>query len=325
MAEITACLTTMVKTYKYLQDTYAFKGEKMFTIELPETLLETANISPEEIKVELAVRLFEQKRLSIYQAHLLAGSDSVADFYNTVIQKTVAEYHEKPEPHRLEQLEILANHLLTVLDLVKYVADNRIVSTFIRSPLQSIMGLSKVIANGSIGTVTEEQKKLLDQNFHSAQALYNYLGILIDVKPYIFNEGKTYPREVEAIHIIDDFLAKTKEKTKFYVEQVVSIELPTVMVDRVEIDRAIYYLLEILKQIHPSGEGKLDLNASFQNPWVSISFFTEGNGDAELKAPTNLAVYIVQSIFELHGGSMKILDLPNGVWKIECKLPAKNT
>ena len=42
-------------------------------ITIPDEILESAQISTDDIKVELAILLYQQKRISIGQAHHLAG------------------------------------------------------------------------------------------------------------------------------------------------------------------------------------------------------------------------------------------------------------
>lgn len=43
------------------------------TIEIPQYLMAAAHATPDEVKVELAVRLYEQRRLSIGHAREMAG------------------------------------------------------------------------------------------------------------------------------------------------------------------------------------------------------------------------------------------------------------
>lgn len=47
--------------------------EPTITIEIPQRLLHAARVSPAEVRVELAVQLYEQRRLAVGHARELAG------------------------------------------------------------------------------------------------------------------------------------------------------------------------------------------------------------------------------------------------------------
>ncbi len=293
----------------------------MTTIEFPGSVLESANITPEEVRRELAIRLYEQKRLSMHQAHLLAGTDSAADFYNLVVQRTAAESHLKPDQPRLAELEALAARLLNTMEVINLAARNSLESTFVRSPLHSIMGYSKAMVNGSAGRVTEEQKDLLNSIFASAQHLLNQLDILIDIRPYVLGRFEISFREANVVSFTEDFLSAIKSETKFRLEREIPADIPPVMVDHVEMLAAIAYLVKILLEIHPAGEGRLDLTAGYQKPWVTIALSTD-KGEEWVISP-NPALYIIQSVFEMHGGNVEIRDLNEKGWEIVLRLPAK--
>lgn len=67
--------------------------EATTTIEIPRHLLHAARATPEELKIELAVQLYAQRRLSIGHARELAGM-SLWQFRQLVASRRISPHYD---------------------------------------------------------------------------------------------------------------------------------------------------------------------------------------------------------------------------------------
>ncbi|HHY58272.1 MAG TPA: UPF0175 family protein [Chloroflexi bacterium] len=67
--------------------------EPTVTIEIPQRLLHAARVTPAELRVELAVQLYEQRRLAIGHARELAGM-SLWQFRQLLASRGIAPHYD---------------------------------------------------------------------------------------------------------------------------------------------------------------------------------------------------------------------------------------
>jgi len=141
----------------------------MTTLEIPAELLEAAKLSPEEAKIELAIRLYQQHRLNREQAITLAGNSQAID---TLAWSTAAA-------DSLDMSEFLswASHDL-------------------KSPLNTIIGFTRVVIKGMDGPVNEAQAGDLTTAFINSQRLLALLNNVVDMAR--LNIGHIQPQLVSA-------------------------------------------------------------------------------------------------------------------------------
>jgi len=65
----------------------------LLTIEVPRYLLQAARVTPDEIKIELAVQLYQQRRLSIGLARELAGM-SLWEFRQLLASRRISPHYD---------------------------------------------------------------------------------------------------------------------------------------------------------------------------------------------------------------------------------------
>lgn len=63
------------------------------TIELPKHVLQAARVTPDELKVELAIQLYQQRRLSIGHARELAGM-SLWEFRQLLASRHISPHYD---------------------------------------------------------------------------------------------------------------------------------------------------------------------------------------------------------------------------------------
>jgi predicted HTH domain antitoxin len=65
----------------------------LLTIEVPRYLLQAARVTPDELKIELAVQLYQQRRLSIGLARELAGM-SLWEFRQLLASRRISPHYD---------------------------------------------------------------------------------------------------------------------------------------------------------------------------------------------------------------------------------------
>lgn len=82
--------------------------DSMATIEIPRHLLEAAHATPDELRTELAVQLYQQRRLSISRARELAGM-GLWEFRQILVARGIAPHYDvedlERDPRTLQDLE----------------------------------------------------------------------------------------------------------------------------------------------------------------------------------------------------------------------------
>ncbi|HEX9924507.1 MAG TPA: UPF0175 family protein [Anaerolineae bacterium] len=70
--------------------------EPIITIELPRHLVDAAKITPDELKIELAIHLYEQRRLSIGHAREMADL-SLWEFRQLLASRKISPHYDVPD------------------------------------------------------------------------------------------------------------------------------------------------------------------------------------------------------------------------------------
>lgn len=73
---------------------------------VPKEVLQSANITPEELAIEIAVHLYETKRLTLGQAKRLAGLDQIAFQKELAARNVYLQIETEDVLHDLENLGI---------------------------------------------------------------------------------------------------------------------------------------------------------------------------------------------------------------------------
>src|SRR6185436_17692256 len=123
-------------------------------LEIPTELLQAAKLTPEEAKTELAIRLYQQHKLNDKQAAELAGNP-------TAIEKLM---WKDGETGRFDLNDFLdwASHDL-------------------KTPLNAVIGFTKVVIKGIDGPINETQNTDLTTAFTSGQRMLALISQLVEI------------------------------------------------------------------------------------------------------------------------------------------------
>src|SRR6185503_13424053 len=152
-------------------------------LEIPTELLQAAKLTPEEAKTELAIRLYQQHKLNEKQAAELAG-----------------------QPEALERLT-WNNGETGHFDLNNFLDW---ASHDLKTPLNAVIGFTKVVIKGIDGPINETQNTDLTTAFNSGQRMLALISQLVEIAR-INNGHMKLAREERNLA---DFLIEITERWK---------------------------------------------------------------------------------------------------------------
>jgi len=204
----------------------------------------------------------------------------------------------------------------------------------LRTPLNSIIGFSELLASGSAGVLAGKQSEYVDATLQSSYKLRELIENILDMaiieagkmaiesKPYDMNEVVSDIAKLTAVN------AQSKS-----VSLVINCDnqLGNVSGDSRRIKQAVYNLImDSLARAGREGRVQLDITGSSNEVLLRLehsgaSRALHGAGDSGLSGtPTpgaGLGLSLVHSFFELHGGTVTTEDKKNGARIITCHLP----
>jgi PAS domain S-box-containing protein len=196
----------------------------------------------------------------------------------------------------------------------------------LRTPLSAIKWTLRMILDGDLGEITQEQREFLEKTYKSNERMINLINDLLNVTR--IEEGRFLYKPV-----LSDLSLVVQSILKGYQEEIkkkeINLEfeqpekkLPLVMVDLEKIQLAIQNLLEnAIKYTPPGGEIKISLKStenevefSIKDSGVGIPKEEQGRvftkffrGSNVMKMETEgsgLGLFITKNVIEAHGGKI---------------------
>jgi K+-sensing histidine kinase KdpD len=246
-------------------------------LEIPTELLEAARITPEEAKKELAIRLYQLHKLNDKQAGELAG-----------------------DPKAIEAL-VWSNGEVGHFDLNDFLSW---ASHDLKTPLNSVIGFTKVVLKGIDGPVNEMQETDLSTAFTAGQRMLALISYLVEIAR--LNNGHTKLSREDASMV--DILTEATNRWKIQnASKPLSIEMnfinPTFNVDKAQMRQIISHLLSFASV--RVTEGTVSLSASDSDDALKIRVQSNGKKPID-KSEMDSAMlgFIIASLVKLHGGQM---------------------
>jgi K+-sensing histidine kinase KdpD len=248
------------------------------TIEIPTELLEAARTTPEEAKKELAIRLYQLHKLNDKQAAELAGDPKAVE---SLVWRNSETGH-----FDLDDFLDWASHDL-------------------KTPLNSVIGFTKVVLKGIDGPVNETQVTDLSTAFTAGQRMLALISYLVEIAR--LNNGKLQlsceDNNMEEIVTEITTRWKTQNPSK-PLDIETKLDNPIFNVDKAQMRQIISYLLTFASV--RVTEGTVSLSVSDSDNALEIRVQSNGKKGLD-KAEMDSAMlgFIITSLVKLHGGQME--------------------
>jgi len=246
-------------------------------LEIPTELLQAAKLTPEEAKTELAIRLYQLHKLNDKQAGELAGDPKAIE--------TLVWNNRETGRFELDGFLDWASHDL-------------------KTPLNSVIGFTKVIIKGYDGPVTETQVTDLTTAANSGQRMLGLISNLVEIAR--INNGHTTLARDEAniANLILEYAERWKSQNPLKPLTInIQIASPTFHVDFQQLRQIISHMLTFAA-IRVT-EGSVSLSASDDNQGLNVTIQSTGKKAVD-KSEMDSAMlsFISTSLIKLHGGNM---------------------
>lgn len=246
-------------------------------LEIPTEILEVARITPEEAKKELAIRLYQMHKLNDKQAAELAGDPKVVE---SLIWSNSETGH-----FDLDDFLDWASHDL-------------------KTPLNSVIGFTKVVLKGIDGPVNETQETDLSTAFTAGQRMLALISYLVDIAR--LNNGKLQLSRDD--HNVEEIVTEITTRWKIQNPTTpLAIETkfsnPIFNVDKAQMRQIISYLLTFASV--RVTEGIVSLSMSDSDNAMNICVQSNGKkGIDKAEMDSAMLSFITTSLVKLHGGQM---------------------
>jgi K+-sensing histidine kinase KdpD len=264
------------------------------TIEIPTELLEAARITAADAKKELAIRLYQMQKLNDRQAGELAGDPKVI---NTLVWNS-----GETGQFDLNNFLDWASHDL-------------------KTPLNSVIGFTKIVLKGIDGPVNETQENDLTTVFNAGLRTLGLISYLVEIAK--LNNGKMYPSREESniTEIIREAVTRWKtQNTSKPLNMDVNISNPTFHVDKAQMQQIISHLLSFAAL--RINEGTVTLSASDFEETLKVRIHSNGKkGVDKFEMDSAMLTFIASSLIKLHGGQIDDPEEADDGWMLKFTLP----
>jgi signal transduction histidine kinase len=244
-------------------------------IEIPAELLQAAKITPQEAKTHLAIRLYQLHKLNEEQARVMAG-----------------------DPKSIESL--VWNHQASgQIDLDDFISW---ASHDLKSPLNAIIGFTKVVIKGMDGPINEMQHTDLTTAFNGSQRMLTLLSNLVEMARLNQGEITLLREECNIADLIKEAanLWGVKNST-LPLTLDIAIGAPDFNIDENRLREAITNLLTYAA-IRVT-EGGISLSASDDEQGAHIVIQSAGKKSRDkYEMDSAMFNFICNSLIKLHGG-----------------------
>ena len=255
------------------------------SLELPADLLDIARLTPDELKTELALMLYQQERIPYAQAAALAGN--AEGQFDRLLQDR--ESQSASDKIDLDEFLSWASHDL-------------------KTPLNAIIGFSKVVLKGIDGPVNEMQVTDLTSVHANGQRMLALVSNLVDMARINRGETKTNFETGDVLPVIEEAAARWKAqnpaKELVTVSLVSSPALPLHM-DATRMRQIISNLLTYAA-LYIEDQGQLTF--TFEEEEAAQLNLSIKSAGAKTRGVSKMDItmlnFISRALLELHGGKL---------------------
>ena len=247
------------------------------TIEIPTELLEAAKISAEDAKKQLAIRLYQMHKLNDRQAGELAGDPAI-------IESMVWGSGDAGQ-FDLNNFLDWASHDL-------------------KTPLNSVIGFTKIVLKGFDGPINETQETDLTAAFTAGERTLALISYLVEIARLNNGKMKILSEENDITEIITETTTRWKTKNPSTpLNMDMDVSNPTFNVDKDQIRLILSYLLTFASL--RVTEGTVTLSISDSDNALKVRIHSNGKKTVD-KSEMDSAMlnFITSSLIKLHKGQM---------------------
>jgi signal transduction histidine kinase len=256
-------------------------------LEIPTELLQAAQLTAEEAKTELAIRLYQQHKLNDEQAKELASDPSAIDSLAWKSGET-------------GQIDLS--------EFISWAAHD------LKSPLNAIIGFTRVVMKGIDGPVNETQVADLATAFSGGQRMLALVSNLVDMARLNIGQINIVRAECNAIAVITEATTRWQQQnpTKPLTTET-QITAPTFNADSIHLRQIIANLLTYASIRVTTGS--LTLSASDDENGLRVIIQSAGEKSRDkFEMDSAMFDFVCSSLIKLHGGTMdKPQETDNGL------------
>jgi len=246
-------------------------------IEIPTEILQAAKLTPEEARTELAIRLYQTHVLNDKHAAALAGDPKVIEAH---------AWREKETNHfNLDDFLDWASHDL-------------------KTPLNSVIGFTKVIMKGYDGPVTEAQVTDLMTAFNGGQRMLALISYLVEIARLNKAQIATSKEERDLSEFLTEITNKWKtQNTAKPLTTDIQFITPAFNIDQQQFRLIIDHLLSFAAV--RVTEGTVLLTARDDDQGLNVAIQSSGKkGPDKMEMDSAMLGFITSTLIKLHGGIM---------------------
>lgn len=246
-------------------------------LEISTELLQAAKLTPEEARTELAIRLYQLHKLNDKQASELAGNSQA-------IEK-LAWNNRETGRFELDDFLAWASHDL-------------------KTPLNAVIGFTKVVLRGIDGPINETQNIDLTTVFQSGQRMLALISQVVEIAR--LNNG--HIKLLRSDHNLADLISETAERWKTQnptkpLTSNIQIAAPIFNVDAQQMRQIITYLLAFAAV--RVTEGSVSLSATGNDQGLNVTIQSAGKKSIDrMEMDSAMLGFITAALIKLHGGQM---------------------
>jgi signal transduction histidine kinase len=250
-------------------------------------------------------------------------------------------YLDVSDSVRAEQALRESNTALAAADRLKseFVAN---VSYQLRTPLNTIMGFSEILANQYFGTLNDRQMEYARTMMEASKKLLHLINDVLDLATIEAGRMALNCKNLSVKALLESAVDMTREwlrQQKLNIAIACGDDVGSFEADEHRMKQVLFNLISNAIQYTPEN-GHIRLSAERQGEWIAITVEDDGIGIPEedqervfgkferanpqaKKAGAGLGLSLVKSFVELHGGRIVIDSGPGKGTRISCFLPLR--
>lgn len=211
------------------------------------------------------------------------------------------------------------------IDKHRKLIEHLIVERILNSPtnwyLHSTLFYLEAVAQGYLGSITEEQQHVLAVAASHGKSLQKCLELFTTASRLIFDPPRLNLNEFDLLDEISQFVNLLQTNTKFQIEKIFPAEIPLIKGDKDLINGAFKNIRELILQFHPFRFGEIRIVVKNRQDAIEVNT-SISESEPLYSIDENPELFIVQSIAKLHNGEFK-MESGDGTYNLILMLPLR--